>query len=153
LSGSRTGRRTSRDCTFAHSASGAINLWLVGQDEPIGCTARHRFWSEDRQSFVHARDLRAGERLRSADGAATRVAEIKPRPVAERVYNLEVDVEHTYYVSRLGVLAHNAAATNWCRIRTPPVHTQPGKLAPKLARSPATPNGTPTDFRCSGRTW
>jgi hypothetical protein len=94
--------------TFAHAASNVIDVRLDGMDEPISCTANHRFWSENRQAFGGASDLSAGERLRSADGTTVRVAEIKPRPIAERVYNIEVDVEHAYYVSGLGVLVHNS---------------------------------------------
>jgi hypothetical protein len=129
--------------TFAHSAANVVDVRLVGLDEPIGCTANHPFWSEDRHAFVSAGELNAGERLRTAAGAAARVAEIKPRPAAERVYNLEVDLEHTYYVSRLGVLVHNTCNVSGGAASAESAMTQaenylgPGykEIAPGVSRS------------------
>jgi len=122
--------------TFAHAASNVIDVRLDGMDEPIGCTANHRFWSENRQAFVSAGELSVGERLRSAAGASVRVAEVTPRPSAERVYNIEIDVEHAYYVSNLGVLVHNGCASGG----TPKPNTlEPGQFAGDSipARGPA----------------
>ena len=48
------------------------------------------------------------ETLLTASGDRTRVISVLPRPGPEPVYNLEIDVEHVYYVSAAGILAHNA---------------------------------------------
>ncbi|MDY0171113.1 MAG: polymorphic toxin-type HINT domain-containing protein [Thermoguttaceae bacterium] len=93
---------------FRHSSSDCVNVHVAGLDAPIGTTRNHRFWSEDRQAFVEAAHLLPGETLLTADGALTFVLSITPRPGPEPVYNLEVDVEHVYYVSEDGVLVHNA---------------------------------------------
>lgn len=93
--------------TFAHAAKDVIDIHVEGVKAPIGCTANHPFWSEDRQAFVPAGQLRVGETLRTVD-AVTRVVGLMPRGKPERVYNLEVNLEHVYYVSTAGVLVHNA---------------------------------------------
>ncbi|MCY2962142.1 MAG: polymorphic toxin-type HINT domain-containing protein, partial [Planctomycetota bacterium] len=95
--------------TFAHSSAEVIDIEITGVEEPIGCTANHPFWSEDRQDFVQAGTLRIGENLRSESGTLLQVTRITPRtgPPVE-VFNLEVDAEHVYYVSAGGVLVHNA---------------------------------------------
>ncbi len=93
---------------FRHSSADCVNVHVAGLASPIGTTRNHRFWSEDRQAFVEAGDLHPGETLLTADGTPTSVLSIAPRPGLEPVYNLEVDVEHVYYVAPDGVLVHNA---------------------------------------------
>lgn len=93
--------------TFSHSAGNVIDLHLEGLAEPIGTTDNHRFWSEDRHSFVEAGKLRPGETLRTVDGRFTHVATAAARPASHQVYNLEVNSEHVYFVTPIGVLAHN----------------------------------------------
>ncbi|MCY2962048.1 MAG: polymorphic toxin-type HINT domain-containing protein [Planctomycetota bacterium] len=95
--------------TFAHSSAEVIDIEITGVEEPIGCTANHPFWSEVRQDCVQAGTLRIGENLRSESGTLLQVTRITPRtgPPVE-VFNLEVDVEHVYYVSVGGVLVHNS---------------------------------------------
>ncbi len=92
---------------FRHSSADCVNVHVTGLDAPIGTTRNHRFWSEDRQTFVEAGQLHPGETLLTADGTPTSVLSIAPRPGLEPVYNLEVDVEHVYYVAADGVLVHN----------------------------------------------
>jgi hypothetical protein len=94
--------------TFKHTAGNIIDVHVEGLDKPIGCTSNHPFWSEDRKAFIEAGDLREGEALRTADGSVTSVTSIDKHEAAETVYNLEIDVEHVYYVSTAGVLVHNA---------------------------------------------
>jgi len=93
--------------TFAHSAANVINLYVEGLDEPIGTTASHPFWCEDRQAFVPAGDLKSGERLRTQDGQLLDLTASRPRAAAA-VFNLEVNTEHVYYVGIHGLLVHNS---------------------------------------------
>ena len=53
---------------FIHENAEILDLRIEGSDEPIGTTASHPFWSEDRQDFVQAGSLEPGEHLRLADG-------------------------------------------------------------------------------------
>ncbi|MDY0167752.1 MAG: tandem-95 repeat protein [Thermoguttaceae bacterium] len=97
---------------FRHSSADCVNVHVAGLDAPIGTTGNHRFWSEDRQAFVEASHLLPGETLLTADSTLTSVLSITPRPGLEPVYNLEVDVEHVYYVSSDGILVHNVYGGN-----------------------------------------
>jgi hypothetical protein len=45
-----------------HENAEILDLQIEGSDEPIGTTANHPFWSEDRHQFVAAGDL-PGERM------------------------------------------------------------------------------------------
>jgi hypothetical protein len=80
-------------------------------DYEIGCTANHPFWSEDRQEFVEAGQLRPGERVRTRLDEIAHVVQVKPRPPTKWVYNLEVQGENVYEVCPNGVLVHNHCAT------------------------------------------
>lgn len=82
-------------------------LAIEGQDEPIEVTSEHPLWSNDRGEFVFAKDLKPGEELRTIGGTA-RVASLQRLPGSQDVFNIEVHCQHVYYVSSLGILAHNA---------------------------------------------
>ena len=92
---------------FAHSAGNVVDLHIEGLDEPIGTTANHPFWSQDRQEFVPAGSLQVGEHVLSLDGTQSPVTALRPRAGSEPVFNLEVETEHVYYVSETGILVHN----------------------------------------------
>ncbi len=96
---------------FAHT-SGAdeqlVSLHVEDGNEPITGTSNHPFWSEDRQAFVEAGELKPGERVRTAHVGVVRVTKTERGPPASRrVYNLEVYGEHVYWVGSQGVLVHN----------------------------------------------
>jgi len=75
--------------TIRHSAATLVNLHVQGLSEPIGTTANHRFYSEDRDGFIRADELATGERLRGLSRSApVDRLELRKTPVA--VYNLEV---------------------------------------------------------------
>lgn len=96
---------------FSHKAANIINVGIKGLKEPIGTTDNHPFWSEERQKFIPAGELRVGEKLISVNGKFLYVTSISPRGPPEDVFNIEVYGEHTYYVSESGVLVHNACAS------------------------------------------
>lgn len=95
---------------YVHKAANVIDLRVTGISEPIGTTDTHPFWSEDRQAFVPAGELRAGEKLRSLAGSQTVVLAKTARGPPEDVFNIEVEGQHTYYVAETGVLVHNMCA-------------------------------------------
>ena len=101
--------------TFAHRSGDVVDLALKGRPAPIGTTAAHPFWSEDRREFIPAGTLREGELLRTLDGYA-HVVSIVPRAGPEPVYNMEVHGEHVYHVSAAGVLVHNACPGDQKRV-------------------------------------
>ena len=83
-----------------------LDLRLTGLPEPIGTTATHPFWSLDRGGWTPAGELRPGERLQTLDGEIT-VERLAPRPGVCTVYNLEVQQDHTFFVSDAKVWVHN----------------------------------------------
>ena len=95
--------------TFAHSSADVIDLVIedsTGQQESIGVTSNHPFWSIDRQQFIPAGDLQNGESLQAYSGRTQHIVSKTPRKDAT-VYNLEVHGEHVYYVGKGNVLVHN----------------------------------------------
>jgi hypothetical protein len=99
--------------TFRHTSADVIDLHIAGLDEPIGVTANHRFWSEDRWDFVDAGQLVPGERLRGMAGTLA-VQTITPRSARESVFNIEVHGTHTYCITSAGCLVHNAPGDAAC---------------------------------------
>ncbi|QEG16147.1 polymorphic toxin-type HINT domain-containing protein [Gimesia maris] len=95
--------------TFKNVSHNVLNIYVEGETEPIGVTAGHPIWSEDRQAFVHTDQLQPGEHLRSAVGKTVRITSIEIRAGPEPVYNLEVVGEHVYSVTDSGLLVHNVS--------------------------------------------
>ncbi|MEW6197294.1 MAG: hypothetical protein AB1601_01330 [Planctomycetota bacterium] len=93
--------------TVTHLNGDVRRVWLDGLAEPLEPTGTHRLYSEDRGDWVPVADLAAGERLRTLAGPAA-ITWIDSRAGVHRVYNLEVETEHCYFVSTVGVLSHNA---------------------------------------------
>ncbi len=114
--------------TFRHSSANTIDVSITGLAEPIGCTANHRFWSEDREDYVEAGQLREGERVWTRKLGTTAVAGSVPRPGTHRVWNLEIHGEHVYEVGDLGVLVHNSYGHIALGLTQHPTHTNPGLL-------------------------
>jgi hypothetical protein len=88
-----------------------------GRTETIGATGFHKFYSEDRKTWVSVEDLGPGEHVPGADGLLT-VSTIARAPGVERVYNMTVEREHVYHVSTLGALVHNVCVSR--------IHESPG---------------------------
>lgn len=74
--------------------------------KPLGVTANHPLYSEDRKGWVPAGNLKMGEQVRTVSGTA-RLTGKAQRPGRHKVYNMEVHRSHAYFVSQFGLLAHN----------------------------------------------
>ena len=55
---------------------------------------------------MHAGDLNVGDTVKTKNGIE-KLTKKEKKPGRHTVYNLEVHQSHTYYVSNIGVLAHN----------------------------------------------
>ncbi|GGO01697.1 RHS repeat-associated core domain-containing protein [Micromonospora parathelypteridis] len=80
-----------------------------GKRKLLETTQNHPVWSNDRGGWVEAGRLRAGEKLRQLDGLPVEVVSARSYWGAKFMYDLTVDVTHTYFVG-LGagsVLVHN----------------------------------------------
>jgi len=97
---------------FKHTAHNVIDVRLEGEQHPIGVTANHPFFSQDRDAFIEASQLQLGESLLDPDGHTVHVASVSQKLRTAEVYNLEIAGEHVYFVSRQGVLVHNTCAAS-----------------------------------------
>lgn len=82
----------------------AVNA--AGRREQLRPTGFHKFYSETRGDWVSTKEIHDNEVIRGRAGPLTIVAS-QPLRGTSRVYNLTVEGEHVYYVSELGLLAHN----------------------------------------------
>lgn len=93
--------------TIKHHNAKVIELTFEGaEDEPVGVTASHPFWSEDRKEWIPTGDLRIGEMVATTDASA-RLLRRQAKPGLHTVYNIEVHRTHSYHVGKLGLMAHN----------------------------------------------
>ena len=90
---------------FRHTDSELLDL--VVDSETISVTPDHEFWVVDK-GWVKAEDLVVGSLLTTEDGRVVDVDGITKREGDFQVYNFEVEGFHTYFISELGVLVHNA---------------------------------------------
>ena len=97
--------------TFAHPATFQVLDVTIGEGEDaetIGVTETHPFWSVKHNAFIPVGKLSVGDELLTLHGQKKRLTALFPRPgPPERVYNLEVHGEHTYYVGHQQLLVHN----------------------------------------------
>ena len=92
---------------FVHDNAEVINLYFTHQEtEPLGVTPNHLLWSVTHGGWMHAGELQVGHVVKTKKGTET-VVKKENKPGRHKVYNLEVHQSHTYYVSNIGVLAHN----------------------------------------------
>ena len=101
-------RRPHRLSTFTHVAPETICMYLDGLDEPIRCTPNHITWSVEAKDFVEAHVLHPGNLVLCDDGPR-KISRVEKIAEPIRVYNLEVQGQHVYQVSSLGMLVHNAS--------------------------------------------
>jgi len=90
--------------TFIHSAQLALQI-QVGTTS-ITCTPEHPFWIPG-EGWRKAGTIRCGTPLLSRAGIVVYVESVQSLQGTLRVFNIEVQGLHTYYVSSLGVLVHN----------------------------------------------
>lgn len=91
--------------TYAHQDE-IVSIRFAGAADPVDSSPSHRFYSRDRIEWVDARNLRVGERIRTKSGDST-ITAIDHKPGAARVFDLEVEGDHAYYVADAQVLTHN----------------------------------------------
>jgi hypothetical protein len=94
--------------TVTHLNGHVMQIWLEGLINPLELTLRHRLFSEERSEWTAAGELRVGDEVRTIGGGRAAITRINRKPGVHRVYNIEVETEHSYYVSATGVLSHNA---------------------------------------------
>ena len=91
--------------TFIRETDALVDLYVDG--EVISTTGEHPFWVADK-GWVEAKDLIVGSLLQTEDGRVIDVDGVEKREGKFEVYNFKVEDFHTYFVSDLGILVHNA---------------------------------------------
>jgi hypothetical protein len=89
--------------TAYHNPPNATLKIRLGSDTVVA-TGIHRFWKAG-QGWTMARDLKAGDRVRTLEGVATVEAVDEDR--VQPVFNLEVGEGHSFLVGKLGALVHD----------------------------------------------
>jgi Pretoxin HINT domain len=82
-----------------------VDLFVDG--EVISTTGEHPFWTPDK-GWVEAKDLGVGSLVMTEDGRVIDIDGVHTRTGDFTVYNFAVEGFHTYFVSDLGILVHNA---------------------------------------------
>ncbi|MCX4588117.1 RNase A-like domain-containing protein [Streptomyces sp. NBC_01481] len=98
--------------TSEYTDKTVVRLSVAGADGDVSdltSTEQHRYWLPDRQAWVPAGELRAGDRLHTAEGTEATVTATERSAGRQATYDLDVSGIDSYYV-RVGaqdVLVHN----------------------------------------------
>jgi len=94
---------------FVRPAQSLVDVHVASLDdarESVRSTPEHPFFTLDR-GWLGAGELAAGETLLDRAGREVRVTKVVPVAQEATVYNLEVDVDHTYFVGHTSLWVHN----------------------------------------------
>ncbi len=97
--------------TITHLHGFVLRLKFEGTQETLSPTNNHKIYSETQHDWIQAGRLNPGELLRTQTGAL-QLASIERLPGVHRVYNIEVEAEHRYFVGYERVLCHNFCAAD-----------------------------------------
>ena len=88
----------------------------------IHTTANHPFWDETTHRWTSAGNLRAGDKLLAASGRSVRVTRVRTWTGQHEMYNLTINVLHTYYVfaGSTPILVHNVDEGSLCDVTLGP---------------------------------
>jgi len=93
--------------TITRLNSSVLQLHFEGTAGTLSPTQSHRLYSETRHAWVSAGRLQKGELLKTESGSL-RLSSVEKIPGMHRVYNIEVEADHCYFVGNERVLSHNA---------------------------------------------
>lgn len=98
--------------TFTHENSYVlrVEVEVAGRLEVLQPTRQHPFYVVG-EGWTRADALEAQDVVRTVSGEGVVVSCTRGVGVRQRVFNLEVEGSHTYYVGASGVLVHNSYAT------------------------------------------
>ncbi|MFN8635250.1 MAG: polymorphic toxin-type HINT domain-containing protein [Chloroflexota bacterium] len=91
--------------TVSHQDAAIVRLMLDGQ--PLEATPEHPFSVQGR-GWVHAEDLRPGDRVLRAFGGTGTVTSVTLKRHLQVMYNLSIYGAHTFFVGDSLTLVHNA---------------------------------------------
>lgn len=91
---------------FETDTAPVLCVQLVGHTGMLKVTPEHPLYSADRGAWVPAGCLVSGEAITTKTGTAI-VGAIERDSIQQRVFNIEVDQTHSYFVGHAMALAHN----------------------------------------------
>ncbi|MFI6906191.1 polymorphic toxin-type HINT domain-containing protein [Nonomuraea sp. NPDC050394] len=96
-----TGRTRARTVVATIISDGPKDLVEIGVGDTgvIVATANHPFWDEAGKEWVNAGKVRPGTVLRAEDGSTVTVRPVRAYAQPQRVRNLTVATDHTYYLA------------------------------------------------------
>jgi uncharacterized protein (TIGR03437 family) len=125
-----TGRTVARTVTATITGEGEKHLVDISVDNngdgsadgTVTATDGHPFWVSEPGEWRDAKDIKAGDLLRTSAGTYVQVTAVVQRTAVQRVHNLSVDDLHTYYVlvGDQPVLVHNIGEDDICRLTLGP---------------------------------
>lgn len=101
-----TGAVSARTVSDRHINDDPVTGTVVIDGEPIATTPEHPFYTIGR-GWLEAQQLVPGDAVRSADGTAGIVEALSWTAGPATMYNLTVEVDHTYFVGDGQWLVHN----------------------------------------------
>jgi hypothetical protein len=109
-----TGARSLQEVTHLIRGEGEKLLVEIELEnkEIITATNGHPFFNPELKKWVYADQLEEGSQLLDQNGDTLKVSVVRKYKETAYVYNLTVNNDHTYYVSKSGVLSHNANVCN-----------------------------------------
>ncbi|MET9882268.1 polymorphic toxin-type HINT domain-containing protein [Streptomyces sp. NPDC006430] len=95
--------------------------------EKLTATDGHPFWAPSLDKWLKATDLTAGQWLQTSSGTWVQVTEVKRWTQHQKVRNLTVASEHTYYVlaGSTPVLVHNCGKGDGKKVESPAFKKDP----------------------------
>jgi hypothetical protein len=92
---------------FSDKATRTI-VFLTGSshEEAVTCTLEHPFWVQG-SGWTSAENIALGNKIVLLDGGIATVIDSISNKNLSTVYNFSVDVDHTYFVGKLGAWVHN----------------------------------------------
>ncbi|WP_147456703.1 Hint domain-containing protein [Leptospira stimsonii] len=105
----KTGQNSYKKVTelFVHDVELLFDV-EIGEDTILQTTWNHPFWVVEKNAWVEVKDLKVGDTVRLRDGSRESITGLRYYDVpTTKVYNFEVEENHTYFVGEDGILVHN----------------------------------------------
>lgn len=95
---------------YIHKKMSDVLYTFTLNGKKVEASSQHRFYviSAFGNEWINAEDIKVGYTLMDKDGNVYRVEKISRKNIIADLYNLEVEDNHTYYVSESNILVHNA---------------------------------------------
>lgn len=79
---------------------------LTTDNQKIYVTAEHLFYVENK-GWIKVKDLLIGDKLKTKSDSKEQIVNIIKHQNTETVYNIEVEGNHNYFVTKANILVHN----------------------------------------------